>query len=102
MTMLLILSVGFSTALLALLCLGDPKRLRAARSPGTAQRVATRRWLAIASLLPGIAYALLGDGAGVFLWLGGYAMAGWLVTIAFAAARRRAAQAGDRAQSTGG
>jgi hypothetical protein len=85
--MMVLLSIAFSTAILAFLCLGDPKRRRSVKLPGAAQGVAVRRLSALASLLPGMAYAIRGDGAAIFLWLGGYAMAGWLVTLAFAAAR---------------
>ena len=49
-----------------------------------------RRLSAVASLLPGMAYAIRGDGAAIFLWLGGYAMAGWLVTLAFSTMRNNA------------
>ena len=90
MMMVLLLSIAFSTAILVYLCRGDPKRRRSVKLPGAAHGVAVRRLSAVASLLPGLAYALRGDGAAVFLWLGGYAMAGWLVTLAFAGARERA------------
>lgn len=85
--MMVLLSIAFSTAILAFLCLGDPKRRRSVKLPGASQGVAVRRLSAVASLLPGMAYAIRGDGAAIFLWLGGYGMAGWLVTLAFAAAR---------------
>lgn len=92
---MLLLSISFSTLLLAYLCLGDPKRRRSVKLPGTVQGVAARRILAGASLLPGCIYALRADGAAVFLWLGGYAMAGWLVTLGFAAAKNKTGPTGN-------
>jgi hypothetical protein len=81
---LLLAALAISTALLVLLCLGDPKRRRSAHLPGEGQRCAVRRLVALASVAPGIACAV-GSGAAAFLlWLGGYALVGWLMVLAFA------------------
>lgn len=86
MGMLLVASL-FSAALLVLLCIGDPKRRRSARMPGKAHGTTARRLLVIASLLPGTGYALGGDAANFLLWLGAYAVVGWLVALSFSALR---------------
>lgn len=83
MMILVLVSVIFSTALLALLCLGDPKRRRSGGLPGTAQGTAVRRLLVAASLLPGMLLALSGHPAAFLMWLGGYVVAGWLITLCF-------------------
>lgn len=85
MTGMLLASIAFSAGLLALLCLGDPKRRRSIKLPGDAQGTMMRRLLTAASLLPGIVFALRGDAAACLLWLGGYAVVGWLVTLACSA-----------------
>lgn len=83
MMILVLVSVIFSAALLALLCLGDPKRRRSGGLPGTAQGTAVRRLLVATSLLPGIILALSGHPAAFLMWLGGYVVAGWLITLCF-------------------
>jgi hypothetical protein len=88
MTMLLA-SIAFSAVLLALLCLSDPKRRRSIKLPGDGQATTARRLWTAASLLPGVAFALWGDAAAFMLWLGGYAVVGWLVTLGFSAWRKR-------------
>jgi len=88
--MLLLAAIAVSATFLILLCRGDPKRRRSARLPGTPQRTTARRWFTAASLLPGLAYALGGDGAAFLIWLGGYAVVGWLITLAFSARQDRA------------
>lgn len=87
MMIILLASVAFSAVLLAFLCLGDPKRRRSARLSGKAQGTAVRRLSAAASLLPGIIYALSGDAAAFLIWLGGYAVVGWLVTLSVSGLR---------------
>lgn len=86
MVMLLVASI-FSASVLLLLCIGDPKRRRSARLPGKAQGTTARRLLVAASLLPGIGYALGGDAANFLLWLGAYAVVGWLITLSFSSVR---------------
>lgn len=67
----------------ALLCVGDPKRRRAAGEPGGMS--SGRRWLlVIATIMPGLACALLGESAAFMLWLGGIALAGWGLAAALA------------------
>lgn len=86
----LLASIAFSAAVLALLCLGDPKRRRSNKLSGDGQgRTARRLWTA-ASLLPGVVFAVLGDAAAFLLWLSAYAVLGWLVTLAFSAWTKRA------------
>lgn len=87
MTAMLPLSIALSAALLVILCRGDPKRRRSTGMAGRMQGVAMRRLLTAASLLPGIGHAVGGDAAAFLIWLGGYAVAGWLVTLAFAGMR---------------
>ena len=83
MMILLLACVIFSAAFLILLCLGDPKRRRSGRLRGTAQGTAVRRLLTVTSLLPGIFLALGGYAAAFLMWLGGYAVVGWLITLCF-------------------
>ncbi|MET0362265.1 MAG: hypothetical protein ABW048_11020 [Sphingobium sp.] len=82
-------SIAFSSALLLLLCIGDPKRRRSARQPAKARSTAVRNLSIIASLIPGGIHAMTGDAGGFLIWLGGYALAGWLITLAFASAQSR-------------
>jgi hypothetical protein len=90
MMAMLLGAIAFSAALLALLCLGDPKRRRSIKLPGAVQGTKARRLWTAASLLPGIGYAVAGDAAAFLLWLGGYAVVGWLVTLGFSAWAKRA------------
>jgi hypothetical protein len=73
------------------LCIGDPKRRRAAGShPG--MPVGLRRFLTVAACTPGAACLLLGEAAAFMLWLGGSALSGWFVASYFA--HRGSRQAG--------
>jgi cobalamin synthase len=85
MMIMLLASIAVSAALLALLCLGDPKRRRSMKLSGDGQGATTRRLWTVVSLLPGLAFVLWGDAAAFLLWLGGYAVVGWLVTLGFSA-----------------
>lgn len=89
MMAVLIAAIAVSAGLLALLCLRDPKRRRSIKLPGAVQGTTARRILAAASLLPGAVFVLMGDAAAFLLWLGGYAVVGWLVTLAFSAWTKR-------------
>ena len=75
-------AVVLSTAALALLCRGDPKRLRALRRKGGGHGGGLRWLLAGLVVLPGLALALAGDGAAFMVWLGAIALTGWVVTLA--------------------
>jgi hypothetical protein len=81
MTMLAVTAIVLTTGLLALLCLNDPKRRRAARLAGEGYGLATRRMLVVAASLPGIACLLLDDAAAFLVWIGGVGVVGWLVTL---------------------
>ncbi|WP_235399024.1 hypothetical protein [Sphingomonas sp. SRS2] len=78
-----IIGVALSTAILILLCLGDPKRRRTARLDGTEMGTATRRTLTVLACMPGLYFALTGSGAAFFIWLGGCGVAGWLIALLF-------------------
>lgn len=81
--LLLAVAVAISAAFLVLLCRSDPKRKRSVHERGQDQGRSLRRPFAVASLLPGIAYAMTGEAGSFLLWLGGYTVAGWLITLAF-------------------
>lgn len=68
-----------------LLCIGDPKRLRAADRKGGGMAQPKRRMLAALACVPGIACALTGDAAAFLMWMGGCAMVGWAATFCFRA-----------------
>jgi len=75
---------ALAALLVSILCLGalglgDPKRRRTGRLPGTGQPPVVRRALVAAALVPGIALAAAGDAAAFFVWMGGCAVAGWTV-----------------------
>jgi hypothetical protein len=82
MTYAPLVTIGFSTILIICLCLGDPKRRRAARIGGAAQRNTVRRTIAAIACLPGVYFALNGDPAAFLNWLGGCGVLGWFVTLA--------------------
>ena len=85
MTIFLALGALFLSAIpVILLCVGDPKRRRAARERGGAAS-GPRSMLVGATCIPGIACALLGDSAAFMLWLGGVALLGWAAAAGFAA-----------------
>lgn len=85
-----ILAIAFSTAIIAILGRGDPKRRRTSRLSGEGQSVRTRRVLAAFACLPGLACALTGDAAAFFIWLGGCGVAGWFVALGLRQARQDA------------
>ena len=89
MTIVLALAaIAFSAVPILLLCLGDPKRRRAAgESGGSPDR--HRAMLVTAGCVPGIAVALLGDSAAFMLWLGGIALLGWCAAASFAPRRNQ-------------
>jgi len=74
------LALAVSMAALIALCLGDPKRRRAAGRRGH-QSPSTRRYLMLAAALPGAMLALSGDAAAFLAWLGAAAVSGWLITL---------------------
>lgn len=82
-----LVAIGFTTLLLLVLCLGDPKRLRAARLPGKGHGVAIRRAVAVGSLLPGLGLALAGHAAAFLIWMGGSMAAGWIITVCLSQTR---------------
>jgi hypothetical protein len=79
--MLGLAAIALTTGFLIVLCLNDPKRRRAAKLPGEGHGEATRRLLAAAACLPGIACLVLGDAAAFLVWIGGLGVAGWFVTL---------------------
>ncbi len=64
-------AAAVSAALILWLCLGDPKRRRALRIAGEGHGTSTRRLIAAAACLPGLACAASGDAAAFLIWLGG-------------------------------
>lgn len=105
MTLLTLAAILFSASFVLFLGLGDPKRRRAARR-GAGHRETVRRLLSFLALLPGMAFLLYGDAAAFLLWLGGAAVAGWIVTLVLASrsdpkgVRRRGVQGRQEAQVT--
>lgn len=87
MSLLILASLATSSALIALLCLNDPKRRRALGLPGAPNNSARRRLMVCAAILPGLILAIAGDAAAFLLWLGGCAVTGWLITMAQSAHR---------------
>lgn len=89
MTMLALAAIAFSTALIILLCRGDPKRRRSAGLSGDGMSATTRRLIAAMACLPGAYCAALGDAAAFLIWLGGCAAGGWLIALLFARTARK-------------
>ena len=83
MNLLTLTAILISATLILLLGLGDPKRRRAARQ-GEGQGSPLRRLLAVGAFLPGLTFILFSDAAAILLWLGGTAVAGWVVTLVLA------------------
>jgi hypothetical protein len=83
-------AIAFSSLLLLMLCLGDPKRRRAARLQDKGLGIARRRIVTAATLLPGMGLILNGDTAAFFIWLGGSAAAGWGITLCLSVKERSA------------
>jgi hypothetical protein len=83
MLLISFIAVLVSAIPILILCMGDPKRLRAAGESKAGMRSGARRLLAIAACLPGIACISLGQIAAFVLWLGGCALFGWLLSALF-------------------
>jgi hypothetical protein len=83
-------AVAFSLVPIVLLCRGDPKRRRTSGLRGEGFGVRARRLLAAVACLPGLACALAGEAPALLIWLGGCAVGGWLVALAFGEARQDA------------
>ncbi|MEJ7933766.1 hypothetical protein WG907_05765 [Sphingobium sp. AN558] len=79
-------ALALSTACILAVALGDPKRRRSARLSGNGHRPAQRRLLTVCALLPGLFCIGHGDPSAFLIWLGGCAVAGWLIAIAFSRA----------------
>jgi hypothetical protein len=94
--LILAVAIVISAAFLVLLCRSDPKRKRSVHELGAEQGTSLRRLFAAASLLPGIAYAMVGEAGSFLLWLGGYTVAGWLITLAFTKLRAKTGLPGLR------
>lgn len=85
MTIVIALGALFLSAIpVVLLCIGDPKRRRAAGERGGATS-RSRSMSVVTACVPGVACALLGDSAAFMLWLGGTALLGWAAATGFAA-----------------
>lgn len=70
-------ALAISVGLIVILCLGDPKRRRAAGLPGARLSAGMRRGLAVAAVVPGLLCVFNGDAAAFLIWLGGCVLAGW-------------------------
>lgn len=79
-TLHLLIGIACSVAIVVWLWHGDAKRRRVAGLLPIAISSDKRRIMAIAALLPGVIFAVLGDSAGVLIWLGSCAMGGWIVS----------------------
>jgi hypothetical protein len=79
MTYILIAAIAFSAALIVLLWRSDPKRRRVAGLPAATDGANARRLIALVLLLPGAAFAALGDSAAFMVWFGSCAVGGWLI-----------------------
>lgn len=75
-------AVALSGIAILALCLGDPKRRRAAGDNG-GMVPRQRQLLAMLSCLPGLGCALVGDSAAFLMWLGGCALIGWTLATCF-------------------
>lgn len=78
----------FSGAMLCLLAIRDPKRLRFARSMRTPWTLGQRRVIASLLVVPTIAVPVVDGSAGWVLWLFGTGCIGWLIAY-FLAPRPR-------------
>lgn len=83
MSALSLFAICFSAVAILYLCIGDPKRRRAARERGEGNGKRARRLAAVLVCLPGACLIVAGDPAAFLNWLGGCAMLGWLVTLVF-------------------
>jgi hypothetical protein len=81
------LTLTLSLLPLIALALRDPKRLRSRRSARRGASRAERRVFAMASLVPGVLLAAVGQWPAFLIWLGGIAIAGWLLALSLAGTR---------------
>jgi hypothetical protein len=79
-----LVAITLSTIAILALCIGDPKRRRAA-GDRSEMSPRGRRLLVVAACMPGVACLLLGEAAAFMLWFGGSALSGWSVASCFAA-----------------
>ncbi|MEH3121684.1 MAG: hypothetical protein PGN16_06820 [Sphingomonas phyllosphaerae] len=88
MVALTVLALAFSGIAILGLCIGDPKRRRAAgATPGTL--AGARTLLTVAACIPGVICLFLGEAAAFMLWFGGSALGGWSVASYFASRSSR-------------
>jgi hypothetical protein len=78
-----LIAIAISTLLILLLCIGDPKRRRAAGLSAKSHGRTIRWMLTGAALLPGAFFGGSGDAAAFLMWFGGCAVMGWLIALAF-------------------
>lgn len=78
-----LVALALSTIAILALCIGDPKRRRAA-GDRSEMSPRWRRLLVVGACLPGVACLLLGEVAAFMLWFGGSALSGWSVASYFA------------------
>lgn len=83
------IAMAISAALILLLCIGDPKRRRAARIDGGEQSGTIRWMLSSAACVPGLYLAGIGDAAAFLIWLGACSVVGWCVATGFGGRRIR-------------
>jgi len=81
MTYALLIAIGWSLAIILLLCRGDPKRRRTIGLAGPAHDTRARRLLGAAIFVPGLLLALSGDSASFLIWLGSCTVGGWLLAL---------------------
>lgn len=80
---LALVATGPSALALLALCIGDPKRNRAAGIQTVAQTKRMRQLLTVTACLPGLICALIGDAAAFLIWLGGLGIVGWSLAVWF-------------------
>jgi len=73
----------FSAIAIVVLCVGDPKRLRAVGGRDGGMASGQRRLLIAVACIPGFICVLLGDAAAFLIWLGGCALIGWALATYF-------------------
>jgi hypothetical protein len=76
-------AIAISTIFLVLLCRSDPKRRRTARLAAAGPGALMRGMRVALACVPGLLLALSGDAAAFLIWLGGSAVAGWLIALWF-------------------
>jgi hypothetical protein len=88
---LIVSAIAFSACTILWLCVRDPKRRRTAGLTGRASAARGTSSTAyqtgcampvLAAVAPGVLLLLLGTAAPALLWLGGCAVAGWIITLA--------------------